>query len=87
MEDDVVEALKRGEEKLDRLIQPAVTVRPDVPVADLFAAAAESPTALAVVENERLLGVIPRVTLLSALGSAGTTHSDNGIGTTEGALG
>ena len=56
----------------------------DVPVADLFGAAAESPTALAVVEDERLLGVIPRVTLLSALGSVGGPETaDNGISTTE----
>ncbi|WP_313409551.1 glycine betaine/L-proline ABC transporter ATP-binding protein [Aeromicrobium sp.] len=84
IEEDVVSALARGQESLDGLVRPVVTVRPDVPVADLFGAAAESPTALAVVEDERLLGVIPRVTLLSALGSAGGPESaDNGISTTE----
>lgn len=84
IEEDVVAALSRGQESLDGLIRPVVTVRPDVPVADLFGAAAESPTALAVVEDERLLGVIPRVTLLSALGSVGGPETaDNGISTTE----
>src|SRR5690606_15412835 len=63
MEDDVVAAVARGAENLDGLIRPAVTVRPDVAVVDLFAAAAESPAALAVVDDERLVGVIPRVTL------------------------
>jgi len=85
VEDDVAHALERGQESLDGLIMPAVTVRPDVPVVDLFGAAAESPTALAVVDGERLVGVIPRVTLLSALGSVGGKEddADNGIGTTE----
>lgn len=87
LEDDVVSALSRGQESLDGLVQPAVTVRPDVPVADLFGAAADSPAALAVVEDDRLIGVIPRVTLLSALGSVGGKETgDNGIGTTAGAV-
>jgi len=53
-------------------------------VADLFGAAAESPAALAVVDGDRLVGVIPRVTLLSALGSVARTSGDsgNGIGVT-----
>ena len=87
LEDDVVSALSRGQESLDGLVQPAVTVRPDVPVADLFGAAADSPAALAVVEDDRLIGVIPRVTLLSALGSVGGKETgNNGIGTTAGAV-
>lgn len=85
-EDDVVAALHSGQETLDGLVRPAVTVRPDVPVADLFGAAAESSAALAVVDDGRLLGVIPRVTLLSALGSVGSDQPDNGIGTTAGAV-
>jgi glycine betaine/proline transport system ATP-binding protein len=70
-EADVAAAVERGRDGLDGLVLPAVTVAPDVPVADLFAASADSPTALAVVDGRRLLGVIPRVTLLSALGSVG----------------
>ena len=83
-ESDVVTALEQGQETLQGLVHPAVTVRPDVPVADLFGAAAESPAALAVVDGDRLVGVIPRVTLLSALGSVARTSGDsgNGIGVT-----
>lgn len=85
LEDDVAMALERGQETLDGLVRSAVTVRPDVPVAELFTPAAESPTALAVVDDDRLVGVIPRVTLLSALGAVGGTETDdNGIGATAG---
>ena len=58
------------------VLEPAVTVAPDVAVADLFGASAESATALAVVDEDgRLRGVIPRVTLLAALG-AGPGQAD-----------
>ncbi len=70
-EADVATAVEQGRDALDGLVLPAVTVGPDTAVADLFGASAESPTALAVVDGQRLLGVIPRVTLLSALGSVG----------------
>jgi glycine betaine/proline transport system ATP-binding protein len=54
-------------------LRPAVSAAPDTAIADLFAAVADTRVPLAVVgDNDRLLGVIPRVTLLSALG-AGTT--------------
>ena len=50
-------------------------VQPDTPLVELFAPAAESPIPLAVVDDQgRLLGVIPRVTLLAAL--AGDTSSN-----------
>ncbi|MQW76757.1 betaine/proline/choline family ABC transporter ATP-binding protein [Nocardioides sp. dk4132] len=79
-EDDVALALERGESALLPLLQPAVTVGPDVAVADLFAASAGSATALAVIDREaRLLGVIPRVTLLSALGAM---SNDDAVGST-----
>lgn len=69
--DPVAEAVRKGEDKLDGLIEEELqTVAPDTAVADLFAPAAESPLPLAVVdERQRLLGVIPRVTLLAALGN------------------
>jgi glycine betaine/proline transport system ATP-binding protein len=84
LEDDVATAIERGQDTLEGLVRPTVTVRPDVPVAELFSAAADSPCALAVVEDERLVGVIPRVTLLSALGAAASTteEADSGIGMT-----
>ena len=79
-EDDVAGALERGETGLLPLLKAAVTVGPDVAVADLFAASADSATALAVIDREaRLLGVIPRVTLLSALGAM---SNDDAVGST-----
>ncbi|GAA1160248.1 quaternary amine ABC transporter ATP-binding protein [Ornithinicoccus hortensis] len=74
-EADVAAAVQTQGDDLAGVLQPAVTVAPDVAVADLFASSADSRTALAVVEGGRLLGVIPKVTLLSALGGAG--HSDD----------
>jgi len=88
IEQDVVAAVERGQDDLDGLVLPATTVAPEVPVADLFTVSAESKTALAVVDGERLVGVIPRVTLLSALGAVGGSddHSADapheGIGST-----
>ncbi|QVQ50717.1 glycine betaine/L-proline ABC transporter ATP-binding protein [Spiractinospora alimapuensis] len=63
------EAVRKGVTSLDSLVHTDVErVHPDTAVADLFHQAAESPYPLAVVdENERLVGVIPRVTLLAAL--------------------
>ncbi|NPC97696.1 glycine betaine/L-proline ABC transporter ATP-binding protein [Nocardioides sp. zg-DK7169] len=79
-EDDVAAALERGETALLPLLKAAVTVGPDVAVADLFAASAGSATALAVIDRDaRLLGVIPRVTLLSALGAM---SNDDAVGST-----
>jgi glycine betaine/proline transport system ATP-binding protein len=49
----------------------ATRIAPETPVAELFAPAAASALPLAVVDrDDQLLGVIPRVTLLSALGGA-----------------
>lgn len=71
LESDIAKAVERGRDNLEDLILPAMTIHPDVAVADLFGPSAQSPAALAVVDNERLIGVIPRVTLLSALGAVG----------------
>src|SRR5690606_6562280 len=82
-EADVARAIEERRDTMGDLVQAAVTVQPDVTVADLFGAAAESPTALAVVDDGRLVGVIPRVTLLSALGSVGNSDDEHeGIGST-----
>jgi glycine betaine/proline transport system ATP-binding protein len=71
LEEDVARAVEQGRDDLAGVLRPAVTVPPDLSVADLFTASAESPAALAVVDADgRLLGLIPRVTLLSALGGA-----------------
>jgi glycine betaine/proline transport system ATP-binding protein len=68
----VAEATRQGRESLTGLVSgdDAVTVGPDVLVADLLTPSAEAAVPLAVVDDERrLLGVIPRVTLLAALGN------------------
>src|SRR5690606_31400012 len=70
-EDDVARAVELQQDDLTGLVEPVVTVAPDVALADLFAASAVSPDALAVMEGTRLVGVIPRVTMLSALASVG----------------
>jgi glycine betaine/proline transport system ATP-binding protein len=84
MDHDVAQAVERGQQDLAGLLRPAVTVTPDTAVADLFAASADSPSDLAVVDSGRLVGVIARVTLLSALGAVGgarAPHPDDLAGT------
>jgi glycine betaine/proline transport system ATP-binding protein len=72
------EAVRAGRSDLAGVMEAAISVSPDTSVADLFTASADSATALAVIdERGRLLGVIPRVTLLAALGSvAGPEATD-----------
>ncbi len=63
----VAEGLDQIEAVMDK--QPA-TVHRDTPVAELFAPSAASHVPLAVVDDaKRLVGVIPQVTLLNALGA------------------
>jgi glycine betaine/proline transport system ATP-binding protein len=84
MAPDVAKAVERGQSDLAGLLMPAVAVTPHTAVADLFAASADSPSELAVVDDGRLVGVIARVTLLSALGAVGgarTTQPDDLAGT------
>ncbi|NYE50264.1 glycine betaine/proline transport system ATP-binding protein [Spinactinospora alkalitolerans] len=72
------EAVRTGAKALDGLVDTEIErVHPDTAVADLFGQAAESPYPLAVVDDEgRLVGVIPRVTLLAALAPGGTEAAD-----------
>ncbi|PZF95084.1 quaternary amine ABC transporter ATP-binding protein [Micromonospora deserti] len=68
-------AVRDGRQNLQEIVSTdhVRTVADDTPVADIFAPCAESPHPVAVVDADgRLAGVIPRVTLLSALGSVGT---------------
>lgn len=70
-EDDVVDLDKGNLAGLMRPVPPTVTEA--TPVAELFGPAAVTPLPLAVLDADgRLLGVVPRVTLLSALG----THAE-----------
>jgi glycine betaine/proline transport system ATP-binding protein len=64
------EAVAAGQDDLSEILEEAGAVSPDTALAELFMPSAESPVPLAVVDDDqRLLGVIAHVTLLSALGS------------------
>jgi glycine betaine/proline transport system ATP-binding protein len=75
----VADAVQDGVQSLDGLIDPEdlEPVAPDTPVADLFARCAESDLPVPVADADGiLLGVIPRVTLLAALGAINTHVAD-----------
>ena len=74
-EQTVVRAVETGTTGVEGLLERSVpTVSPDTVIADLLAEAADSEVPLAVVdEQERLVGVIPRVTLLTALSNTSAT--------------
>jgi glycine betaine/proline transport system ATP-binding protein len=67
---DAVKLIRKGESQLASVIKPAPqTVREDEVLMNLFVPAVESPLPLAVIDgDDRIVGVIPRVTLLAALG-------------------
>ncbi|GAA3752290.1 glycine betaine/L-proline ABC transporter ATP-binding protein [Microbacterium kribbense] len=71
----VIRAVKDGERDLRTIADPAVRrVGPDDLLTDLVEHAVGSPVSLPVVDAEgRLLGVIPRITLLAALGNVPAT--------------
>ncbi|MGO1972781.1 MAG: quaternary amine ABC transporter ATP-binding protein [Propionibacteriaceae bacterium] len=67
-EEDVAEAVRRGSDTLPVQVEGVASVSPDDFLADLFHHAAANRAPLAVVNDDGTLqGVIPRVTLLSAL--------------------
>jgi len=67
---DALKLVRKGERSIEGVIKnDATTVNADDVLMDLFVPAVESKLAVAVTdEKERLVGVIPRVTLLAALG-------------------
>ncbi|TDC57933.1 glycine betaine/L-proline ABC transporter ATP-binding protein [Actinomadura sp. KC345] len=74
----IADAVQDNVQKLDGLIDPEdpEPVSPDTPVADLFVRCAESDLPVPVADEDgTLIGVIPRVTLLTALGAI-NTHVD-----------
>ena len=79
-QDDVAEAVRLGREELpwsSRHEMPVV--RHDTPVAELFGKSAQHDSPLVVVDDEgRFAGVIPRVTLLTALGTMGADAPADG---------
>ncbi|WP_153398588.1 quaternary amine ABC transporter ATP-binding protein [Ornithinicoccus halotolerans] len=82
-EDDVAEAVRQGADRLPVSAEGVPRVTPDTPLAALFHHAAATRAPIAVVgENDRLEGVIPRVTLLSALSApTGKDRPDGTDGT------
>lgn len=74
------EAAERGEKDLSALVRTDLTtVPPDTPAVDLINILKDLPYPLAVTnENNRLLGVIVRGTLLGALAERGRTSNDAG---------
>ena len=72
------QAANRKQDRLTDALEAPATVGPDTLLADVFAPSAENPLPVAVVDaDDRLLGVIPRATLLTAMASL-TNGSDPG---------
>lgn len=69
-ENEVSESVRTGSDRIDDIIYTDLfTVGPDTVLADLFIDSAKYQTPLPVVDDSgRLLGIVPRVTLLNALG-------------------
>lgn len=74
----VVESLRQGAAALTDAIEPDVaTVGPGTPLADVFAPAAQSALPVPVVDDGgRLVGVVPRATLLEAMTPLDVTVED-----------
>ncbi|MGC0271455.1 quaternary amine ABC transporter ATP-binding protein [Pseudactinotalea sp. Z1739] len=67
-ETDVAQAVRSGANSLEGVLRQAHQVHTDDTLAEFIATAAQAKEALAVLDrDERLVGVIPRVTLLNAL--------------------
>ncbi len=80
-DDDAVAALKAGQESVEGIVRDAVTpVSPDTPLAEIFAPAAESSLPVAVTDDTgRLVGVVPRVTLLEAMVPPDQPQTDESV--------
>lgn len=78
---DVMRQVKAMETDLSKVVRAdGARVPGETPLSQLFEAAVESSLPVAVVDDEqRLLGVIPRVTLLSALGNVPTNTGEIGL--------
>ncbi|HUG50183.1 MAG TPA: glycine betaine/L-proline ABC transporter ATP-binding protein [Terrimesophilobacter sp.] len=77
---DVLRQVAAGVNDLPAIMRPVASVAGDVALADLYGASVESPLPIAVVdEKNRLLGVIPRVTLLAALGNVSTNTAETPV--------
>ena len=78
---DVLRAIQKGVHDLGPLVDPrAPTVRPDTSLSDLPELAITSGLPIAVVgDDDRLLGIVPRVLLLAALGNVSTDTAEFNI--------
>lgn len=78
-QDDVAEAVRLGKDELPWSdVHEMAVVSQDTPVAELFGKSAQHDAPLVVVDDEgRFAGVIPRVTLLTALGVIGEEESSS----------
>lgn len=78
-QDDVAEAVRLGQDELPWSdLHDMAVVSHDTPVAELFGKSAQHDAPLVVVDDEgRFAGVIPRVTLLTALGVIGEGESSS----------
>ena len=74
---DVLRLVQRGEKRLDEAVRDLATVGVDEQLADLLGSSVEQEIPLAVVDDRgRLVGVVPRVTLLAALGNVPSTTDE-----------
>ena len=74
---DVLKQVKAGDTDMRAIIHEATAVSTDTALVDLVELAVESDLPIAVVdERQRLVGVIPRVTLLAALGNVSTNTGE-----------
>lgn len=82
---DAVDAVRAGRESLDGLVDTSLSsVSVDTALADVFAPAAESPLPVPVTDDKgRLVGVIPRVTLLEAMVPPETSTPPRGTPVTD----
>ena len=85
-DESAMSGMNKGLESLDGLLDTDVpSVSENTVLADLFGPSVESGYALAVVDDDnRLLGVIPRVTLLASMASLSSTANGNGSGGDDG---
>lgn len=78
---DVMRLVKRGDRSLDSVIRDDVAfVDRQTYLSDLLESAVESVLPLAVVDDQhRLIGVVPRVTLLAALGNVSSATGEHAV--------
>jgi len=72
---DLLTAQRRGDRTLESVVRPDTSaVSPDTPLSEMFAPAAEAALPLAVTDDDgRLVGVVPRVSMLEAMVPPDTT--------------